>query len=657
MNASPALPMALSSRLLPMMLALVAATVLAVGSYVVGAFDRAVAPELGKRARLIGFTVRAELQRALDLGGRIDAIGGLERYLDDTLGKFAEVDAIIVRDVDGTMVAAVRRSGSLPPTGDGGEADTHSGVGRGSERMPILDGNRVVGEVQIDTSPTFVRTRLREVFLDVTAIALVAALVAVELTVLVIGVSVTRPLDRVTYLMEAQRRGDFSQRIRRGGMGGLARAADRLNDHSDDLAERWALLSATSRARLATLLDVRIASGRPALLRLSDLSDIRVPLFVFVIATEVAVAFLPVLSLSLARPAWLSAELAAALPLMCYLASAALATPIAGRLCRRFGARRVFLLSIPPTVVSLAALAGATHVAEVALWRGAMAASYTTATIACQVYALGASGEAGSSRPLGAFVAVVYGGVFCGAALGGVVAGRFGFDAALIGGAIVAALAGVAGALLIRGTAGDADRPAPADARPARWKPDARFIALLLGLAVPMSACTAVFVWYLTPLLLTALGSGTSEVARVVMLYYLAAIAFGPAVTAASDGRVGPRILVTAGATLAGLALLSLSVWSGFWAVTVAIIALGIGHTALRSPLYACARRLDPSGASLTPLRLAERVGAILGLVACAVALPALGADAGIRALGLLTIVGAVAHGLTLKFAGGTRPT
>jgi hypothetical protein len=169
---------------------------------------------------------------------------------------------------------------------------------------------------------------------------------------------------------------------------------------------------------------------------------------------------------------------------------------------------------------------------------------------------------------------------------------------------------------------------------------------LLLGLAVPMSASTAVFVWYLTPLLLNSMGSGPSEVARVVMLYYVAVILFGPLVTAASDGRVGPSFMVSAGAVVAGLGLLSLSVWSGFWAVTAAMAALGVGHTAMRSPLYACARRIDPSGVSLTPLRLSERVGAILGLGACAFALPALGPATGIQALGVLTLVGVAVHGI-----------
>jgi MFS family permease len=633
------------SRLFLVLLALIAVTLLAVGSHVIGAFDRAVAPELNKRTRLIGTIVRTELQRALELGQQLDAMAGLESYLSTTIDKFGEVDAIVVRAADGTTIAAAHRPAKGGPAAGVPvvPVGVHTVVERGSYVLPILDRNRLVGEIQIDTSPTFVRTRLREVFLDVMVIALVATLLAVELTLMVIAASVTGPQTRVLHLLDAQRGGDFRQVIRSRGLGGLSRTAARLSDHAEDLAERWTALSAAARARVKQSLDGHIAIGRPALLRLSDVGDIRLPLFIYVIASEVAVAFLPIYARALVRPDWLTPAMAAALPLVCYLVAAAVLTPFSGRLSRKFGSRNLFLWSIPATVVSLAALAMATQVLEVALWRGVMAVFYATATIACQEYALGASVDAGSTRPMGAFVAVVYGGVFCGAALGGVIAGRFGFQAALLSGAAAAVVAGILGAVTLRGTSGDPIHDAATAGSPTSWRLDIRIAALLLGLAVPMSATTAVFVWYLTPLVLTESGSGPAEVARVVMLYYLAIVLFGPAVIAASDGRVGPRTLVVLGASIAGFGLLSLSLWSGFWAVTAAMAVLGIGHTVMRAPLYAWVRRVDPGGTSIMPLRLSERIGAILGLGICALFLPVLGSEFGIRWLAIITLVGVVA--------------
>jgi hypothetical protein len=63
----------------------------------------------------------------------------------------------------------------------------------------------------------------------------------------------------------------------------------------------------------------------------------------------------------------------------------------------------------------------------------------------------------------------------------------------------------------------------------------------------------------------------------------------------------------------------------------------------MRAPLYAWVRRVDPSGASIMPLRLSERIGAILGLGICALFLPVLGSEFGIRWLAIITLVGVVA--------------
>ena len=90
-----------------------------------------------------------------------------------------------------------------------------------------------------------------------------------------------------------QREGNFLHRIRAGGLGGLGRAAARLNDHAEDLAERLTALPASVRSCIGASMDVRIAEGRPLRLRLSDITDIRLALFLFSVATEVAAAFLP----------------------------------------------------------------------------------------------------------------------------------------------------------------------------------------------------------------------------------------------------------------------------------------------------------------------------------------------------------------------------
>ena len=57
------------------------------------------------------------------------------------------------------------------------------------------------------------------------------------------------------------------------------------------------------------------------------------------------------------------------------------------------------------------------------------------------------------------------------------------------------------------GRAGDPAGDAPAVAQAGRpAAPALRLAGLLLGITVPMNAATAIFIWYLSPLMLAALG-------------------------------------------------------------------------------------------------------------------------------------------------------
>jgi predicted MFS family arabinose efflux permease len=278
----------------------------------------------------------------------------------------------------------------------------------------------------------------------------------------------------------------------------------------------------------------------------------------------------------------------------------------------------------------------------ISLWRGIIAASYAVATIACQEYAFRSAAEGTGTRAAGAFVAVVYAGVFCGSALGGVIASRLGFAAAFYTGGAIAVVSGAIAMMIMAGRAGDPMTPTrlvyEGPAETGSFTP--YFLALLGGIVVPMNATTALFIWYLTPLMLAASGYGPAEIARVVMLYYLAVVVVGPIVSRLSDGRLGPVPLIIFGPVVSGLALLSLAFWGSVWAVAVAVAAVGIGHALIRAPQYVLAPRLAASHRGLNALRLVERLGALLGLVLGAISLGGIGASSTLRVLGFVVLTG-----------------
>ena len=158
----------------------------------------------------------------------------------------------------------------------------------------------------------------------------------------------------------------------------------------------------------------------------------------------------------------------------------------------------------------------------------------------------------------------------------------------------------------------------------------------------------AVFIWYLTPVALSAGGTNVADIGRVVMLYYLMQVLAGPTVAKLADGWVGNLPLLVGGISIAGLALSSLMLWSGFWPFAIAVTLFGLGHAMCDATQYAHAINIaekDPRpGAvqiALSGLRVVARLSAVVGLVASVLLVDNIGYDATIAAAGMMMLAGA----------------
>lgn len=630
----------LGRRLTLLMTGLIAIAVIAVGLAAIASFERAVAPELRNRAQLIGSIVRIEVQRILELGIPIDAVAGLDDYLHDILTDFEEIDEIALTDATNRLIAhAIREDREPRLTG------VTSGLMAPSDDMhadlPILRGNQIVGNLAIEINPIFVATRLRDVFMDIGVLLLIAVLIATELVLAVVVSSVTKPLARVQRLLDEQRAGTFVYTIRQTGLLGLRRTAARLSDHAVDLTARVRALPQAVQSRVDATFS---GSGSPTELRLSDFNDIRLAIFLFSAATEISVAFLPIYAAEAVRPDWLTLDLAAAMPIIFYLAAIAAVAPFGGRLVRLVGARRLFAISVPGATLALVGVGLSQSILAITFWHGAMAGFYAVATISGQEYAVRAGGPQRSGTALGAYVSVIYGGLFFGSVLGGLIAGRFGFATAFFVGAILSAISLGLGLLSMTGRAGDreTDRSQPAQAvrERKRWF-SIRYLALLLGVAVPMNATMVIFIWYLTPLMLSDLGNEPADIVRVLLLYYVAILFLGPRVAGMSDGWPGPVPLIMAGATISGLGLLAVVAIGGFWAIAAAVGMVGIGQVMTATPLYAYVLRITGGpGPGMDNLRLIERVGSIVALLGSTVLIVSIGVTGSLLLLAVLMLAG-----------------
>lgn len=201
MSAVAAQPGRMAARRVILWVALIVAMSLIVMTFgAFRAFDTAIQPEMEKRSRLVGVAVRDQFERALNLGIPLASVSGVEQFFDGILTDFADVHSIVLLASDGSVITEGRRD----QEGDRTVVSRVASVGSegGAEfTLPILSRNTLAGEVRISFDPTYVRTRLQDMLLDVFVVALVAVLLAFELVIFVMANALGKPLDRVFTLL------------------------------------------------------------------------------------------------------------------------------------------------------------------------------------------------------------------------------------------------------------------------------------------------------------------------------------------------------------------------------------------------------------------------------------------------------------------------
>lgn len=284
--------------------------------------------------------------------------------------------------------------------------------------------------------------------------------------------------------------------------------------------------------------------------------------------------------------------------------------------------------------------------------------------LACQDYVLDVVPKRQRSRSLGIYSGVLFAGIFCGTAMGGVLADRLGQDTVFL---VSAALVLLAGLLVFRLIPGRRAQP-PAERTPAGkssvsiWAPlrNLRYAALVLGIAIPANVIFQAFVAYLAALYLNDLGASAADIGRTLMVFFLMIALMGPATARVTDGRFDPALMALAGGVLSGVALLAGAAWGTQLGILVAVLGAGIGHGMVRGPQVSIALSIAEtdlrhlgSNAVLGSLRTLERGGSIIGLVLIALLSSHIGYLAAIVVIGVWAIAGAAAYAATLMLGGG----
>lgn len=400
----------------------------------------------------------------------------------------------------------------------------------------------------------------------------------------------------------------------------------------------------------------------------ADLARLRLPLFLFFVASELPRSFLPVWAGELARqplPAFLRGgivdtwaqplaampeTLLSTVPISAFLLAVAVASAFAGPYCARQGPRRLLLAGIAIAVSSQVAALFADSLLMLFLSRVLAGVGFACASLAALDYIGRQSGAKALGMALYLSVYVAAG--ICGAGLGALVVDRAGIAQVFL---VALACSGLAALAMVR-------LPQVA-LRPYLGKPLAgalglllrkpAFTALLLLVALPMQMIQQGLLFYWTPLALAALGERTSFVGLAMMGYFLMVLLLNGAAAQVADRTGGHRPLMLAALALAALCAVVAGVLYSPLAILAGVAVIGVAW-ALGFPSLGATSLLisqhEPAGVdpavTLGLYRTIERIGAMLAPVVVAALIVGVGHAQAAWMLGLVLLGCAAVYGL-----------
>ncbi len=616
-------------QLTPWVAALVTIAVLILGYFAYAEVSHSFEPELAARTKLIGTVANNNIQRAVNSGVPLENLVGAEKFFDDLLSHFPEISYFGVSTGRIIIESGSRQKSPFAPARSRKDVPT----------FPITAEGKQIGYIIIDADPGYFAIQFRNVLLDLGVVLLVVVLLAFEVMVVMISFSLTGPFNRLQYLVDLQSTGDFSKYLGIRGRNAADRLAMFLSERAEHLHRLFAraardfknIPGETNRAQIDALeKKFKLRRWKPQLLQFSYLNDIRLPLFLFAAADELPISFLPIYTQSVDNPiTWLDFGIVLSLPLAGYLLAIVLISPIARPMAERFGHRKLLLMAVIPTIAAHLGLYTSTSTIEIILFRTLVGMGFAIATLVCQDYVLDVVPKEKRNRSLGLFTAAMYGGVFAGTAIGGILADRLGPNLVF---AISAGLVAISGFLSFqllpkRAVSNPSSSFSFKSAFPPIWRPllSLRFSSLIFGIAVPANVLLQAFISFLVALQLDTLGASAADIGRVLMTYFLAIALIGPMAPRLFERTFHPAQVGLIGSLISGFALCAAAIWPTYWAMLIAVAGAGIGHSLVRDTQVAVAMEIAETSLKhigtntvLGSLRTLERAGSIVGLIGLA---------------------------------------
>ncbi|MFO1330317.1 MAG: MFS transporter [Rubrivivax sp.] len=641
-------------------------------------FERALAPEMAKKVATVAASVRTLVLKAHENGIAFDQLYGVEEKFKEIDDEIPEITYFGITDTSGRVLYQ-RPSTSAPMsaylkspavlamlTGAQGMPDavrvgTHYVVS-----IPIVSDKGPLGMLHQGVDVKFVDNLMLEMLYDVLVVLVVSLFITLELLHFMAGARLEQALAALGDVFDRGAGGDFGTPPRRRGELAFAGVIQRLEATLARVNEAYQRLAqdleaarrgpaherppglASAQSRLQTLAQ-RFRFGQSdggGHSSDSELSKVRAPLFVFVLAEELTRSFLPGYVKELLVPVpGLSPQLVVGLPIALFMLIVAIGQPYFGVLSERWGTRRTMFTGAAVAAAGFLASAMAGSVLDLLLWRSLCAVGYAMVFVAAQGYVLMHSNARNRAMSFATFVGAIMVATVCGPSVGGILADNVG-ERWTLGIAALLALASLISIAQLPNTlaGGEVERqPArvPRLAEVGALLANRRFLTVTVLAAMPAKILLTGLCFYLMPLYVTSTGGTQAMAGRALMTYGVMVVLLAPMAARWASTRERMEWLVGGGLVLSGLGGVLLLMGADMALVFAAMLLVGAGQAmsiSAQSALVAehCGAAIGElgEGAVFGVYRLLERLGNAAGPIVAAVLAMSWGYRSGFVALG-----------------------
>ena len=575
----------------------------------------------------IGLSVVAVIEKALSFGVPFERMVDVERYLETVKQDNPELDYLIVLDRNGTprysteLRAIEGRSVLLGALSRWTESESVAHAGQYfNMAIPIKLNYRPIGWLHIGERSNFIAKLMWDIAFDILAVLVVAILVAFELLRLMLAAAFTSPLRAMQEVLADASRGDFRQYLPRDFFGGIGRLNRAINTSLDAINERARALHAAGKKVLAgNLFDVNNARQ---VLRVNAVENIGWPFFLLIFSESLSLSFFPIFVSQFVDPdSSVSQSIVIGLPITVFMLVWAVTMPYAGACCDRIGFRKAFGLGALITTLGLILTAFAESMLQLLLWRSLTAIGYGLVYVTTQAYITAHFPPTERTRGQALFLSTFFAGSLCGAAIGGILVDRLGFEKTFL---LSGGLSAVASFYVLRFMSKTAVQSKTSKGLGfgdfGLLIKQRQFAVITFLSAVPAKVALAGFLYYSIPLYLKELGHDQSSTGRIMMAYGLVIIMLSPLVAQFADRAQHRWRFVMLGGYAAALAVAMPLFFEGATGAALAVVGLGIGHAIGVSSQMTlindrCGEVVKEVGqaAAVGIFRMIERIGMLLG--------------------------------------------